>query len=72
MVTVTEKDPPTRPQDELNVRRRPHTGIGTRFIVPLRAIERAAHLSPFSDDVNNDRWFINSTIDLNAFNLLEE
>ena len=79
MVTVTEKEPqfpsrglgPPRP-DELSVRRRPHTGVGASYVVPLRAVERAAHLCPFSNDVGNRRWFLNSTIDLNAFNLLEE
>lgn len=72
MVTVTEKETRTEALDEINVRRRPHTGVGTRYIVPLRAIERAAHLCPLANDVDNNRWFINSTIDLNAFNLLEE
>ena len=77
MVTVTEKEPqfprrgPLRP-DELSVRRRPHTGVGASYVVPLRAVERAAHLCPFSNDIGNRRWFLNSTINLNAFNLLEE
>ena len=74
MVTVTERLPQlgSRAHDELNVRRRPQCGVGTSCIVPLKAIERAAHLCPFSDDPQNKRWFLNSTIDLNAFNLLEE
>ena len=41
-------------------------------VVPLRAVECAAHLCPFSNDVGNRRLFLNRTIDLNAFNLLEE
>ena len=77
MVTVTEKEPqfprrgPLRP-DELSVCRRPHTGVGVSYVVPLRAVERTAHLCPFSNDVGSRRWFLNTTIDLNAFNLLEE
>ena len=77
MVMVTEKEPqfPRRGQlrpDELSVRRGPHTGVGVSYVVPLRAVECTAHLSPFSNDVGNGTWFLNSTINLNAFNLLEE
>ena len=74
MVTVTERllQLGNRAYDELNVRRRPQCGVGTSCIILLKAIERAAHLCPFSDDPQNIRWLLNSTIDLNAFNLLED
>ena len=77
MVTVTAKEPqfPSRgpPQpDELSVCRRPHTGVGASYVVPLQVVECAAHLCPFLNDIGNRRWFLNITIDLNAFNLLEE
>ena len=77
MVTVTEKDlqfpsrGPPRP-DDLSVRRRPHTGVGASYVVPLQAVECIAHLGLFSNDVGNKRWFLNSSIDVNAVNLLEE
>jgi hypothetical protein len=71
MVTVSAKQHRGR-ADELNVRRRPHFAVGATYVVPLKAIERAAHLCPYSADADNDRWFLNSTIDLNAFNLLVE
>ena len=77
MVTVTEKEPqfpsrgPLRP-DELSIRHRPHTGVEASYVIPFRAVQRAAHLCPFSNDVGNRRWFLNSTIDLNVFNLLKE
>ena len=74
---MTEKEPqfPSRGAlrpDELSIRRRPYTGVGASYVVPLRAVEHAAHLCLFSNDVGNRRWFQNTTIDLNAFNLLEE
>ena len=62
---------PLRP-DELSVCHKPHTGVGASYVIPLRAVERATHLYPFSNDIGNRRWFLNSTIDLNAFNLLKE
>ena len=77
MVTVTKKEPqfpstePPRP-DKLSVRRRPHRGVGASYVVAFPAVEHAAHLCSFSNNVGNRRWFLNSTIDLNAFNLLEE
>ena len=67
MVMVTEKElqfPNRGPlwPDELSVHRRPHTGVGASYLVPLQAVERAAHLCPFSNDLGNRRWFLNSTI----------
>ena len=77
MFTVIGKEPqfpsrgPLRP-DELSICHRPHTGVGASNVVQLRAVERAIHLSPFLNVVGNRRWFLNSKIDLTAFNLLEE
>ncbi len=71
MITVSAKQQVER-ADELNVRRRPHFAVGTTYVVPLKAIERAAHLCPYSAEADNTRWFLNNTIDLNAFNLLVE
>jgi hypothetical protein len=64
LLTVQEK-----PQEDDSTRRRPNFCVGSRYIVPLRLIERAAHLIPYDIAEDNNKWFVNNTIDLNAFNL---
>jgi Plavaka transposase len=51
-------------------RRQPQTGIGSRYIVPVSAIQSAAHLIPLEPSSKNTRWYLNNTIDLSTFNLL--
>jgi hypothetical protein len=64
LLTVQEK-----PQEDDSTRRRPNFCVGSRYVVPLRLIERAAHLIPYDIADDNNKWFVNNTIDLNAFNL---
>jgi hypothetical protein len=47
----------------------PQTGAGARFIVPVRAIQGAAHLIPIKekDGCGDKRWFLNNTV--GVFNL---
>jgi hypothetical protein len=53
-------------------RRRPQTGAGTRYIVPVRAIQGAVHLIPVKekDGCEDKRWFLNNTVDLEIFNII--
>ena len=48
----------------------PLTGVGATYIVPLRAIQCAAHLIPLDPSAANRRWYLSNTVDLEAFNLL--
>jgi hypothetical protein len=64
LLTVQEK-----PQEDDSTQRRPNFCVGSRYIVPLRLIERAAHLIPYDIADHNNKWFVNNTIDLNTFNL---
>jgi hypothetical protein len=48
----------------------PQTGAGTRYIVPVRAIQSAAHLVPLEPIADNKRWYLNNTVDLETFNLV--
>jgi DNA-directed RNA polymerase subunit N (RpoN/RPB10)/oligoribonuclease (3'-5' exoribonuclease) len=59
-----------RSRDYSTGRRRPQTGAGARYIVPVRAIQGAAHLIPIEPGGGNSRWFLNNTVDLEIFNLI--
>ena len=51
-------------------RRAPQTGVGSTYIVPVKAIQAAAHLIPLDPSQDNRRWYLSNTVDLNMFNLL--
>jgi hypothetical protein len=46
----------------------PQTGAGTRYIVPVPAIQSAAHLVPLEPIADNKRWYLKNTVDLETFN----
>jgi hypothetical protein len=48
----------------------PQTGAGTRYYVPVRAIQSAAHLVPLEPITDNKRRYLNNTVDLETFNLV--
>jgi hypothetical protein len=68
MVIVEKRE--IRSRDYSTGRRRPQTGTGAMYIVPVRAIQGAAHLIPIEPGVGNSRWFLNNTVDLEIFNLI--
>jgi len=45
-------------------------GDGKTYIVPIRAIELPAHLTPLSLSSDNNRWLLNNCVTLETFNLL--
>jgi hypothetical protein len=66
MIIVEERE--IRPWQGGTRRRVPPTGIGSRYIVPVRAIQGAAHLVPIEPGCRNTRWYLNNTVDLEIFN----
>jgi hypothetical protein len=70
MVIVVKRE--IRSWDYSTGRRRPQTGAGARYIVPVRAIQGAAHLIPIKekDGCGDKSWFLNNTVDLEIFNLI--
>ncbi|KAF8533230.1 hypothetical protein BDD12DRAFT_899866 [Trichophaea hybrida] len=52
-LTVQEK-----PQEDDSTRRRPNFCVGSRYVVPLRLIERAAHLIPYDIADDNNKWLL--------------
>jgi hypothetical protein len=68
MIIVEERE--IRPWQGGTRRSVPPTGIGSRYIVPVRAIQRAAHLVPIEPGCWNTRWYLNNTVDLEIFNLI--
>jgi hypothetical protein len=68
MIIVEERE--MRPWQGGTRRRAPHTGIGSRYIVPVKAIQGAAHLVPIEPGCGNTRWYLNNTVDLEIFNLI--
>jgi hypothetical protein len=49
---------------------RPQIDAGTRYIVPVRAIQSAAHLVPPQPIADNKRWYPNNTVDLETYNFV--
>jgi len=69
MVEIREQ-PAIRPLANGTRRRQPLFRAGTRYLVPITAIQGAAHLIPIDPVKDSHRWYLNNTIDLTAFNLL--